>query len=238
MKKKLILLFTILLGGSAFSQGLENYPDPQRFEKAIEAFEAENRTNPAPRGAVLCIGSSSMRMWHGTIVEDLAPLTLIRRGFGGSNMNDVLHYADRIVLPYKPRAIVLYEGDNDIAQGVSPETIQKTFRVFTAKVHAELPECRFYVLSIKPSISRWNMWPDMQAANRLMAADCAKDERMVFVDAGTPMLGDDGLPKPEIFKKDNLHMKRIGYEIWCDALKPVLHKTELQYESKAGQPGN
>jgi lysophospholipase L1-like esterase len=218
---------------SSHGAGLpDSYPDPARFEKAIEQFEAEDRINPPPQGAVLCIGSSSMRMWHDMIEEDLAPLTLIKRGFGGSNMNDVLHYADRIVIPYMPRAIVLYEGDNDVAKGVPPAKIHETFRAFAGKVHAAIPECRIYVLSIKPSVKRWTMWSDMQEANRLIAMDCAKDERMTFVDISKVMLAADGTPKPEIFKEDQLHMNRNGYEIWRDTLKPVLMKNEIQLEAK------
>jgi lysophospholipase L1-like esterase len=231
-------LTSLLATGFIRSHGAglpDSYPDPARFEKAIEQFETEDRINPPPQGAVLCIGSSSMRMWHDTIVEDLAPLTLIRRGFGGSNMNDVLHYADRVVLPYQPRAIMLYEGDNDIASGVAPEQILETFRAFAAKVHAQLPECRFYVLSIKPSIKRWDMWADMQKANRLMAADCAKDARMTFVDVGAGMLDATGKPKEELFKQDKLHMQRGGYEIWRDTLRPILLKTELPFEPGAGR---
>ena len=103
------------------------YRSPAKYEKAIRAFERKDKDSPPPAGAVVCIGSSSMRMWHDRIREDLSPLTLIPRGFGGSTMHDLLHYTDRIVLPYKPRAIVVYEGDNDVAKGVSPAEIQQTF---------------------------------------------------------------------------------------------------------------
>ncbi len=230
MKKTHTLLLIGVLGWSGFARaqetGKENYPDPKRFEKAIEQFESGDRQNPPSQGAIVCIGSSSMRGWHGTIEGDLAPLTVIPRGFGGSNMNDALHYADRIVLPYKPRAIVLYEGDNDVAQGIPPGQIAETFRAFAKKVHDELPECRIYVLSIKPSIKRWSMWPTMQEANALLEAMCRKDDRLVYVDIATPMLNAEGLPKPGIFKKDKLHMTRSGYVIWRDTLKPVLENRE------------
>src|SRR5690606_29530466 len=139
----------------------KGYPDPTRFEKAILAFEEQDQKLPPPEEAILCIGSSSMRGWHGKITEDLSPLTVIPRGFGGSNMNDVLHYMDRVVLPYKPRAILLYEGDNDMAHGISPEAFLKVFQTFVARLHSELPETRVYVLSVKPSIARWEIWGKM-----------------------------------------------------------------------------
>ncbi len=145
-------------------------------------------------------------------------------------MNDALHYADRIVLPYRPRAIVLYEGDNDIAQGIKPKTIADTFRLFVDKIHGELPECRIYFLSIKPSIKRWHLWPKMKKANRLIAAACSKDERLTYVDVASGMLNDEGNPRKEIFQEDDLHMTRAGYILWQNALKPILLEAELQYE--------
>ncbi len=223
--------FLALTGSFAFArEASPGDPDPTRFEDDIERFEESDRLKAPPEGAVLCIGSSSMRMWHDRIREDLSPLTLITRGFGGSTMNDLLHYTDRIVLPYQPRAIVVYEGDNDVAQGVTPAVIKETFRAFVGKVHADLPECRIYLLSIKPSISRWTMWPDMQEANRLLATDCAGDERLTFVDIGAGMLDDSGTPRKKLFKADDLHMNRAGYELWREVIKPVLHEGELPFE--------
>ncbi|MBT8046463.1 MAG: hypothetical protein KJN67_04790 [Pontiella sp.] len=208
------------------------YRSPERFEKAIQRFEAADQQQPPPQGAIVCIGSSSMRFWHETIAVDLAPLTIIPRGFGGSNMNDALHYADRIVLPYSPRAIVVYEGDNDVAQGVSPEQILSTLRKFVDKVHTRFPECRIYFLSVKPSIKRWHLWSRMQEVNRLIAAECAKDKRLAFVDVATGMLNAEGEPIKNLFKKDDLHMTEEGYVVWKDALRPVLMDAELRYESK------
>lgn len=104
-------------------------------------------------------------------------------------MNDALHYADRIVLPYKPRAVVLYEGDNDIAQNISPQKIADTFRqLLVEKIHKKLPECRIYFLSIKPSIRRWDMWPEMQETNRLIGSQCKEDKRLTYVDVASGML--------------------------------------------------
>ena len=145
-------------------------------------------------------------------------------------MNDALHYTNRIVLPYKPRAILVYEGDNDIANGIAPKKIADTFLTFTKKVHKELPKCRIYFLSIKPSIARWSMWPKMKEANSLIAAECTKDKRLTFVDVASGMVDDEGNPRKEIFKKDNLHMTRDGYVIWRNALRPILVKAELQFE--------
>lgn len=208
------------------------YRSPERFEKEVQRFEAADKKKPPPQGAIFCFGSSSIRGWHKTIQKDLAPLTIVPRGFGGSTMNDALYYSDRIVLPYKPRAIVVYEGDNDVGQGISPKKIADTFHKFVEKVHKHLPECRIYFLSIKPSISRWRLWPKMKEANSLIAIECSKDKRLTFVDVSSGMLNGEGKPQNKIFKKDKLHMNRYGYVIWLDKLKPILMESELLYEKK------
>ena len=206
------------------------YPSPDRFERAIRAFEKADRTKPPPTGGIVCIGSSSMRKWHATIRKDLAPLTVIPRGFGGSNMHDAFSFADRIVIRYKPRAIVLYEGDNDIAQGISPTKIRNTFLALVAKIHRPLPQTRIYVLAIKPSVRRWNLWPRMRQANRLLAEECAKDKRLTYVDVAAVMLKKNGQVKTDIFESDNLHMNRKGYLLWKKVLRPTLLRRELRFE--------
>ena len=230
-----VVLIVAFASGPCIGQNSEagpkkTYQDPARFDKEIQSFEAADLKSPPPAGGIVCIGSSSMRGWHGTIKEDLAPLTLIPRGFGGSNMNDALFYTDRIVLAYKPRAVVLYEGDNDIAHGIPPEEVAEKFQAFFQKVHKALPDCRIYVLSIKPSISRWTLWPKAQAANSLIKSQCEKDKRLTFVDLAPGMLDEQGSPRKEIFKEDKLHMTRAGYVIWRDILRPILLKGELQFE--------
>lgn len=202
------------------------WPDPTRYENAIVAFEEEDAQTPPPAQAIVAVGSSSMRGWHKSIEEDLAPFVIIPRGFGGSNMHDVLHYTDRIVTAYNPKAVLLYEGDNDIAAGASAEVVFSTYMAFFKRVWAADSDVRIYVLSIKPSPSRWKHWPEMQRANELLKRQCNRDRRLIFIDVATPMLDSNGEPKPEIFLSDNLHMKRAGYEIWRDAVLPVLQKYE------------
>jgi lysophospholipase L1-like esterase len=206
------------------------YSNPERFEQDIQNFERADKEHFPSLGAIVCIGSSSIVGWHSAIVEDLAPLTIIPRGFGGSTMNDALHYIDRIVIPYKPRAIVIYEGDNDIAEGIAPEKILDTFRKFIQKVYRQLPEARIYFLSIKPSISRWKLWPQMEKTNRLIEKECSRDKQLIYVDVASPMLDNNNEPRKEIFQKDNLHMTREGYVIWREVIKPILTKRELQFE--------
>lgn len=231
MIRKSILPFALAaLVALASVAEARDYPNPDRYEKKISAFEAKDAKNSPEKGAIVCIGSSSMRGWK-TIKKDLAPLTVIQRGFGGSNMNDVVYFMDRVVLPYEPRAVLLYEGDNDLAaHGATPEKVMQRFETFLEKLHAEQPDCRVYVMAVKPSLKRMGSWPEMQRLNEMWKERCAGDERLTFIDIATPMLKEDGEPKPEIFKGDGVHMNSKGYDIWTEAVKPVLMEHEAKYE--------
>ena len=219
--------WTVLLLATAARAGEGNpfseaYPDPGRFEKDIAAFEAADETHPPPAGATLCIGSSSMRMWHPVIARDLAPLAVIPRGFGGSTMLDVLHFAPRIVLPYRPGAILLYEGDNDIDFGVTPAEFLAAFRAFVDLVEEEFPETSIFVISIKPSGLRWAKWPAMQKANKFLEAECATNESLTYIDVALHLLDEEGLPDEAYFLPDRLHLNEKGYEVWSGVIAGVL----------------
>ncbi|MEH6558655.1 MAG: GDSL-type esterase/lipase family protein [Oceanicoccus sp.] len=207
-----------------------NYPDPERFRGAIDAFVAGELENPSPDGGIVATGSSSMRGWHPRIAEDLEPLTIIPRGFGGSNMYDVLYFLDDLVLRYKPRAVMLYEGDNDAFLGASSAQVLDYFDAIVERVHMTLPETRIYVLAVKPSISRWDIWPSMQETNVLLKSRCDENPLLIYVDVATPMFGADDKPIVDIFLADMLHMKDGGYDIWRNAVRPILMSGEAQYE--------
>jgi lysophospholipase L1-like esterase len=169
-------------------------------------------------------------MWHPTLDRDLAPLRVIPRGFGGSTWLDVIHYTDRLVLPYRPRAVLVYEGDNDIDFGATPEEAFALFRSFVARVRHSLPELRLYVMSAKPSSARWAKWPAMRRLNEMVAAACAEDPLAWYVDVATPMLGEDGRPLASIFLEDELHMNARGYEIWTEVVRREVVSRERGFE--------
>jgi lysophospholipase L1-like esterase len=224
------ILFLVLTV-SLFSQNYKReYADPARYEEEIGKFEQMDRENFPPAGAVLCIGSSSMRLWHDSLAVDLAPLTVIPRGFGGSTMYDVLAFSDRIVIPYRPRAILLYEGDNDIADNMSPEMVRDTFRAFVKKVQMELPTTWIYLLSIKPSILREKFWPAMVQANALMKEVCEQNEMVTYIDVASGMIDVNGAIRSDVLLDDKLHMNRRGYEIWRDIVRPVIVEREEIFE--------
>lgn len=195
--------------------------NPARWEKDIQKFEAEDKAEPPPQGAVLFTGSSSIRLWP-TLAEDFPELKVIQRGFGGSQMEDLLYYADRIILPYKPSKVVIYEGDNDIADGKEPAQVARHFEKLVKKIHAELPQTEIYYIAIKPSPSRWKLAQPSRAANALIEGYAERTPRVEYIDIWTPMLDEEGQPRPELFVKDMLHMNEKGYAIWVEVLKPHL----------------
>lgn len=195
-------------------------PDPQRFAKAIEAFERWDAKNTWPADAVLFVGSSSMRMWPTR--EAFPDLPVINRGFGGAHISDVVHYFDQVVRPYSPRVIVFYCGDNDIAAGKTPQQVYDDYREFVQRVRAVFPATHIVYLPIKPSESRWNHWPRMQEANALIQTIIREDPAQSSVDVATPLLGTDGKPKAEYFLGDKLHLSDAGYRVWNDALRAHL----------------
>jgi lysophospholipase L1-like esterase len=187
---------------------------PEKWTDAINKFTQADKTNPPPTGGVVFVGSSSIVKWT-TLQKDFPGEKVIQRGFGGSELADSVYYADRIVTPYKPRAVVVYAGDNDLNAGKTPEQVFADFKAFVAKVHASVPNARIVYIAIKPSPSRWKIKDKGERANALIAAGCAKDpKRLRFVDIWKPMLDAKGQPRPELFVADMLHMNAEGYKIW------------------------
>jgi lysophospholipase L1-like esterase len=194
---------------------------PEKWTAAIDKFTAADATNPPPRNAVVFVGSSSIVKWS-SLAQDFPAVKVINRGFGGSELADSAFYVDRIVIPYQPRTVVLYAGDNDLNAGKTPETVLADFKEFARKIHAALPQTRIVYIAIKPSPSRWKNKDNIVRTNQLIAAECAKDKRFAFADIYQPMLDAKGQPRPELFVKDMLHINEAGYAIWKPVVAPLL----------------
>jgi lysophospholipase L1-like esterase len=197
--------------------------DPAAWESSIRKFEAQDHLKPPPSGLILFVGSSSFTLWS-TMEQDLSPLPVLNRGFGGAKIGDVVHYADRIVIPYRPRAIVLFAGTNDIA-GPKPATAQLVFDVylsFVKCVQAALPETQIYYIAITPSASRWKYWHIAQEANHLIYEYTISDPRLRFIDMTDHLLGSDDKPDRSLYRFDRLHPNKKGYAKWTAVIKPLL----------------
>ncbi|MEZ5425090.1 MAG: SGNH/GDSL hydrolase family protein [Pyrinomonadaceae bacterium] len=222
MKKiVLILSFAILLFAGFASAQDKTYDREKLWEKEIDGFAEIDRRQTPPENAVLFVGSSSIRLWV-NLRQSFPGLKVINRGFGGSRLEDVNHYFDRIIAPYRPKTIVLYAGENDVNEGISPEQLAENYRRFAALVREKLPKTKIFYVSLKPSPSRWAKAEEFRKANQLIKAETEKDKRTRFVDVFSAMLGPNGEPMPDIFVADNLHMNEKGYAIWQKILEKLL----------------
>lgn len=206
-------------------QGWEPFrfqPDPTRFDKTLARYAESDRASPPAPGGILFLGSSSIRKWT-SLTNDFAGLPVLNRGFGGSEFSDALALLDRLVFPYAPRQIVLYEGDNDTWHGRSPEDVLRDFQTFVRRVHARLPSCRITVLAIKPCPKRWFIARTVREANARLKAAAAANPLLDFVDTFSPLLGPDGRPRAELYTNDRVHLNADGYAIWTELIRPHLH---------------
>ena len=190
------------------------------WETDMQRFEAADAQSPPPRGGVLFIGSSSIRFWD-TLAQDFPGVPVINRGFGGSELRDSTWYADRIIVPYAPRQILIYAGDNDLNAGRTPQQLRADFIAFVERVRRDLPKAKIAYISNKPSPSRAQLLPVQREANTLIAAE-AERLGVDYIDIFTPMLDASGQPDESLFIEDRLHMNRAGYVIWQRAIAPYL----------------
>lgn len=193
---------------------------PDRWEKAIAAFETADQANPPKPGGVVFFGSSSIRMWK--LDKSFPELPCVNRGFGGSQMSDAARYAERVVVPHKPRVLVVYSGDNDLAAKRTPEQVLASAAELVRTVKAKLPETRIVFIGVKASLKRWELIETIRETNRLLGKLAADTEGVAFVDVAPAMLGEDGKPRAELFIQDGLHLSEAGYKLWAEKLRPHL----------------
>lgn len=192
------------------------------FNGEIAAFEAQDLVTAPPKNAILFTGSSSIRLWN-NLKEAFPDKVVLNRGFGGSTLPDVIRYTDRIIIPYRPKQVVIYAGENDVASGkVSAQETYDRFVTLFQKIRKELPRTSIVFISMKPSPSRRQYFPVILEANRMIKDFLAKQRRTNYVDVYTPMLNAAGQPIPDLFKADSLHMTPKGYVIWAEKVRPVL----------------
>jgi lysophospholipase L1-like esterase len=211
------------------------YPDPARWEPAIEAFGRADSESMPPKGAVLAVGSSTIVLWRPTIADDLAPLTVIERGFGGAMVNDLAHYAERVIFPYEPRAIIVYIGENDIAGGVFLPTAWARYEALLAAIRHRLPQARLYLIGQKPSPSRERYGATFQELNALIEGWCQVDRNAVYIDLPEALLGADGSLRPELYVEDQLHLSPAGYEVLREVVRAVVLPVEEPHETMTAE---
>lgn len=214
------LLTALVFSFVSSATNAEEKPNP--FEKEIAAFEEKDKTLFPTQEQFLFVGSSTIRLWD--LKESFPGMPVINRGFGGSHLSDSVHFAKRIVLPYKPQAIVFYAGDNDIASGKTAARIHADYLEFAKLVHETLPNTRLIYISVKPSPSREKFLPIQRETNDLIKKECDANKWMAFIDTHKAFLTEDGKMRPELYVKDQLHLSPAGYAILADLVKKELLK--------------
>ena len=218
MRRTLSVILLGLVTPTLLAQSTKDADRATKWEKEIAAIEKRLVEMPPDKGGIVFAGSSTIRMWNLTAAFP----KVTNCGFGGSEIRDVTHFADRIILKHEPRAIVFYSGDNDLNSRRTPEQVVSDFKALAEVVHNRLPKTRIYFISIKPSLARWKQFDAQSKANALVKKLCETDERLGYVDIVPKMLGSDGQPRAELFVKDGLHLSKQGYEILNDAVRTAV----------------
>jgi len=191
------------------------------FRDEIVKFAEQDRESPPPSCPVLFVGSSSIRLWT-SLAQDMAPLPVINRGFGGSKISEVNSYFDRIVTPYRPRAIVFYAGENNIDANEAPEAVAEQFRQFMALKRQRLGKTPVFYISAKPSKLRFNQFARQTELNNAVRSFVASSSDLTYIDVVAPMLV-NGQPR-DIYVQDGLHMSPAGYAIWTGLVREALDR--------------
>jgi lysophospholipase L1-like esterase len=219
-----ILFASLIAGGRVFylEIGRTFSDDPTVWEPEIAAFEQIDLQSPPPLGAILFVGSSSIRYWT-ELAEDMAPLTVVRRGFGGARLSDLVHFADRVILPYEPRAIVLHAGGNELNEVPgnrqrTPEEAHADFRTLISRIRTHLPSIPIYYLALRPS----RLPGPRDLFLRLIHEDCEAQPGLHYLDAGAGLTLADGSPDPTLISWDRIHLNRDGYEVWAPPVRERL----------------
>lgn len=221
--RAIALLFALIILGAPLRAAESAPPSADKWEKEIAAFEAQDRASTPPLHATLFVGASSIRLWT-NLTEMIPGKTILRRGFGGARMSDMLPYFDRLVLRYHPSKIVLYAGENDINDGRAPDQVFADFKKFADLVAKHLPQTQLYYLSAKLSPSRWHFSPQIIELNAKIRRYAKLRTHVTFVDVAELLLDPHGKPNPGFFVKDQLHLNDLGYQRWARRIYQVLQE--------------
>lgn len=207
-----------------------------RWRSSLSAFDTADKEKLPASDGVLFVGSSTIRMWTHLAQDFRQSPVVINRGFGGSTMADCSLFTRELVVRYRPRHVLVYAGDNDLAEGRTPLQVLESFAQFANTVREELPEARISYISIKPSPSREALMPRIRVTNDIIAAYVRTMANAEYIDIFTPMLAADGRPRAELFLGDRLHMNETGYRLWQSVISAHVTSTETLAASPAPRP--
>ena len=236
------LLAALLSGVAVPRMGCGAEESRGRWEERIAAFRRQDERAPPPKRGLLFVGSSSIRRWD--LARHFPARAAIRRGVDGAHVAQFVRNAEELVLRHEPRTVVLYAGENDLADGKTPRQVATDFRSFARAVHESLPKAKIIFISVKASRRAWILAGLARRTNGLVEEICRRDDRLIYVDVFTPMLGEDGHPREELFRQDGLHLSEEGYRLWTSLLQPHItapassvDSHRMRRRASAGVPG-
>lgn len=224
LRRRLLLILLILVSCSPLSKYRE-LPEVKAWESEIQKFEQLDVSKSYPQDAILFAGSSSIRLWT-NIGKDMQPYNVIQRGYGGAKLSDFAVYADRIIYPHACSAIVIFIA-NDISGSESDKTpaeVAQLFRKTLYIIRRKFKDTPVFWISITPTAARWNVWPEIREANRLISKICKNHRNTYFINTEAAFLTKEGLPRTELFVDDKLHLNQNGYKLWAGIIKNELYK--------------
>lgn len=222
-------LFALLVLLSVGKVAAQTPSTENRFEKTVQAYEAADKTTPPPKGAILLVGDSQFYRWK-TLAEDLPDYTTINRGIDSFQFSDILHFFDRLVLPYKPRMIVLHVGGNDVHNGKTAERVLEDLKAFVTKVRATQPNVPIAFSSLTPGPGRWDEAERRKQTNKLIKDYIATQNNLRFIDLWDAMLTPDGKPREELWVADRIHPNHDGYLVRVKIMRPLLGKPDKKVQ--------
>lgn len=222
-----LALATLLFAPLLLAETPKKPSGPERWESKIASMEAARAENPPAANPIVFVGSSSIVKWD--LGVSWPGKNMVNSGFGGSILPDSVFFFDRIVAAVKPKAVVVYAGDNDAARGDGADKILKAFHDLVAARDRALPGIPLFFVAIKPSVKRWNLWPVMKEANEAIAAECDVAKKLYYIDIATPMLpADRSAPSADWFASDGLHLSDLGYERWTPIVEKALRAAGIE----------
>ncbi|HQZ26829.1 MAG: hypothetical protein KA250_07710 [Verrucomicrobiales bacterium] len=204
----------------------ETGKDP--WAKDMAAFAARDAKTPPPRDCLLFTGSSSVRLWP--LEKSWPGLATVNNGFGGSMLRDLIVNFDKAITPYDASVIVIYSGDNDIKKGKTAAEVTADFETLAHLLQTKKPDVPVVYIGIKPSVARWEFWPEMEKVNVAIAAFCEKQDGFFFADVATAVLTTPGTPpSADLFARDGLHLSPAGYLVWTKEVNKQLDKAGVPH---------
>ena len=206
---------------------------PENKERCVQSIE---KRYAGRTGGIVFYGPSNITLWY-SLEKDMLPWKAQNHGMGGCTDDDLIHYADRLLYPFAPRAVFFQSGSNDLAMGMTvEEIIEKKQKMYSQFLQA-LPQAQLIIMSGLPLPGRTVYWDDTSKINQHLSELAEQDPRLHYMDATGAMLvseGDENLRasnglyfNPAYFRMDRIHLNKKGHDVWTEIMKQTLRELDI-----------